>query len=78
VGSLSWDQTTAKVLFHIADAPCHGRAFHDVECDDFPGGDKLGRNIVPILTKLRDMLGIQVYCLSHINTSTHKMVREFK
>lgn len=37
VSELSWRQST-KVIIHVADAPCHGRRYHD--CDDSkPDGD---------------------------------------
>jgi hypothetical protein len=35
---LDWESET-KILYHIADAPCHGREFHDSRLtDDYPDG----------------------------------------
>ncbi len=50
-------------MFHIADAPCHGNEFHDLDidwADDHPSGDKLKRDPAALLHRLRVELGIQV------------------
>jgi len=41
VGKLQYKGAT-RVLFHIGDAPCHGREFHHVRADCNPEGDPRG------------------------------------
>lgn len=40
------DSTAVQLLVHIADAPCHGTQYHDLNYseDNFPQGDPLGRD----------------------------------
>ena len=39
VKSFSWKSNT-RLIFHVADAPCHGNKYHDCRwTDNFPGGD---------------------------------------
>jgi hypothetical protein len=39
---LSWIAST-RLVIHIADAPCHGTAYHGGKFrDDYPDGDPLG------------------------------------
>jgi hypothetical protein len=80
VGQLSWNtaQEAAKALYHIADAPCHGRRFHNNALDYHLEGDLLGRDLETLLSKLQIQVGINQYTFSHINESTRKMVEDFE
>ena len=60
---------------HIADAPCHGRQYHDGVNDDYPSGDPDGLRIKPQLDALKQ-LDVN-YIFGRINADTDKMVREF-
>jgi hypothetical protein len=51
VRNLSWSANT-RILIVIADAPCHGRRYHNVD-DSFPGGDPSGITPEDILLELR-------------------------
>jgi hypothetical protein len=35
---LVWEEAAAKMIIHIADAPCHGNDFHTNRYDDYPTG----------------------------------------
>lgn len=70
---LEWKSAT-RILYHIADAPCHGREFHDMS-DDYPGGDKYGLKIEDLLNGLNQKNVI--YYFGKINSSTDKMIGEF-
>jgi hypothetical protein len=67
---LSWRRPT-RLLLHVADAPCHGKQYHD--CDDsYPGGDPTGLtpdHLLPLLATQK----IE-YFFFKINSSTDKMV----
>ena len=41
----SWSSSSTKVAIIVADAPCHGRMYHnsDETSDRYPGGDPNGR-----------------------------------
>jgi hypothetical protein len=52
IASLNWTSQN-RLLFHIADAPCHGCRFHNGVTDKFPQGDKFGRRIEDLLSSLR-------------------------
>lgn len=71
---LNWSNMT-RILFHVGDAPCHGKRFHASAGDDYPDGDPRGLNITSLLRKLVD-LKIRYY-FAEINTSTRKMIDEF-
>ncbi|GAX76652.1 hypothetical protein CEUSTIGMA_g4098.t1 [Chlamydomonas eustigma] len=80
LAKLSWksQNQSSKVIFHLADAPCHGRRFHDDCGDDYPGGDKLGHDICKLLHDLSYGKSIGKYSFSHINSTTKKMIQQFK
>ena len=74
VNQLEW-ANMSRVLFHVADAPCHGRRFHCEANDSFPDGDPRGLNIRKLLTHLT-ALNVEYY-FAEINESTAKMIDEF-
>jgi hypothetical protein len=67
-----------QVIFHLADAPCHGRRFHNGCGDNYPEGDKLGRDISRLLRALQVDKAVHKYSFSHIYGWTKKMVQEFR
>jgi hypothetical protein len=64
-----------RVLFHICDAPCHGRDFHNGSNDQYPDGDPRGLKIDKLLANLASK-NIDYY-FAEINSSTAKMIDEF-
>lgn len=70
---LDW-QSATRFLYLIADAPCHGRQYHDI-ADDYPDGDKYGlmaENLLPALAAKN------IVCFfGKINSSTDIMMRKF-
>jgi hypothetical protein len=77
VANLSWNATN-RLLFHIADAPCHGSQFHDGVGDYHVTGDKYGRKIEDMLQILSEVCQISTYFFCHLNRSTNKMIQVFK
>jgi hypothetical protein len=72
VRGLDWSSET-RILYHIADAPCHGRDFHRTDCsDDFPEGDPNGLKPAEILAELK-ALKVQ-YFFGKIKDRTDLMV----
>jgi hypothetical protein len=71
---------STRLLLHIADAPCHGRAFQTAAAaartsDRYPDGDPLGRSVEELLGQLAAK---QVfYYFGRINSSTDRMVAAF-
>lgn len=65
----------SRVLFHIGDAPCHGRRFHSGAGDTYPDGDPRGLDITKLLQDLVD--NSVEYYFAEINESTVKMIEEF-
>jgi hypothetical protein len=49
--TMDW-QSSTRILYHVADAPCHGREFHDMD-DNYPHGDPHGLKAVDLLTSLK-------------------------
>lgn len=74
VNSLDWKAAT-RVFFHIGDAPCHGRQYHDM-ADDHAGGDPNRLEANSLLHAMKDM-NVQ-YFFGKINNSTDKMIRMFQ
>ncbi|CAF1127995.1 unnamed protein product [Brachionus calyciflorus] len=65
----------SRILFHIGDAPCHGKRFH-LDCgDDYPAGDPRGLNITDLMKGLAEK-NINYY-FAEINNTTVKMIDEF-
>jgi len=82
VQRLSWSENAGtRVLFHIADAPCHGRAYHDFThsgADDFPGGDPRGRSLSSLLGWLKENKVLYVFGpVKGKESYTEKMIRVF-
>uniref|UniRef100_A0A914CDW0 Alpha-type protein kinase domain-containing protein n=1 Tax=Acrobeloides nanus TaxID=290746 RepID=A0A914CDW0_9BILA len=72
---LNWaSQSGTKVTFHIADYPCHGREFHDLD-DSYPSGDPNGRTHTELFNQIRQQ-GIQ-YHFGKITNHTDKMITKF-
>lgn len=42
---LNWRKNSTKAIIHIADAPCHGSDYSDLD-DVFKNGDMWGRSLV--------------------------------
>ena len=76
VAKLSWSKQT-RILFHIADSPCHGTRFHDPSVgDDYPNGDPRGLQIEDLLSKLEE-LNI-IYWFAKLGNGTDLMVQVFQ
>jgi hypothetical protein len=76
VSKLSWSKQT-RILFHIADSPCHGTRFHDPSvADDHPNGDPRGLQIEDLLSKL-EQLSI-IYWFAKLGNATDLMVQVFQ
>lgn len=73
---LDWVDADVRLLFHIADAPAHGREFHRPAVSDrFPDGDPEG---VEPREYLAGFSGMKVdYTFVRITTSTDKMIDVF-
>uniref|UniRef100_A0AC35FT87 Alpha-type protein kinase domain-containing protein n=1 Tax=Panagrolaimus sp. PS1159 TaxID=55785 RepID=A0AC35FT87_9BILA len=73
--NLKWqEEFGTKVIFHIADAPCHGRQYHNLD-DEFPKGDPNGNNEVDLFKHICDK-NIDYY-FGKINSTTNKMIDIF-
>jgi hypothetical protein len=72
--ALSWDKATpTKVLFHIGDAPCHGREFHGPQIGDNHLHNDGG--ILDLLRKLKE-LGVDYY-FGKLTDYTDMMIDKF-
>uniref|UniRef100_A0AC34EZU3 Alpha-type protein kinase domain-containing protein n=1 Tax=Panagrolaimus sp. ES5 TaxID=591445 RepID=A0AC34EZU3_9BILA len=73
--NLEWrEEYGTKVIFHIADAPCHGKKYHDLD-DYYPNGDPEGKSEVELFKQICDK-NIDYY-FGKINASTNKMIDIF-
>ena len=75
VGKLQWSAPT-RILFHVADAPCHGREYHDDVLDNFPNGDPRGLHAQDLLEKLQDK-NVK-YWFAKLTDKTDKMITKFR
>lgn len=72
-----WSDSDVKIVFHIADAPAHGDAFHTLDVSDrYPRGDPDGLDPRDFVEKL-SFLGVQ-YTFVRIHASTDRMVEQFQ
>lgn len=76
VTKLAWAKQT-RILFHIADSPCHGTRFHDPSVgDDYPSGDPRGLQIEHLLGKVEELKII--YWFAKLGNATDLMVQVFQ
>ena len=76
VTKLAWSKET-RILFHIADSPCHGTRFHDPSVgDEYPNGDPRGLRIEDLLSKLEELKII--YWFAKLGSATDLMVQVFQ
>ena len=76
VTKLSWSKQT-RILFHIADSPCHGTRFHDPAVgDDYPNGDPRGLQIEDLLSKVEELSII--YWFAKLGNETDLMIQVFQ
>lgn len=76
VRALNWHPDATNVLFHIADAPPHGRQFQSVEVtDDYPRGHPRDPALGDVFSKMkrRDIR----YFFGKINSYTDRMLEIF-
>lgn len=71
---LDW-QSTARILLHIADYPCHGSKYHFDLVDDYPTGDPDGLTDTILLPKLHGLNVQYVFC--KITKHTDQMIAVF-
>lgn len=75
VRGLDWLSET-RILYHIGDAPCHGRDFHDARTsDDYPNGCPNGLKAAEIIKALKDLR--VTYYFGRIGDLTDLMIRKF-
>lgn len=71
-----WSAADVKIVFHIADAPAHGEAFHPLFISDrFPRGDPDGLDPRDFVEKM-SFLDIH-YTFVRIHESTDTMIEQF-
>lgn len=71
-----WSDADVKIVFHIADAPAHGEAFHPLHISDrFPRGDPDGLDPRDFVEKM-SFLDIH-YTFVRIHESTDTMIEQF-
>ena len=74
---LDWSAAAGtRVVFHFADAPCHGQQYHMSELGDrYPAGDPEGRTHEQLFAKIQER-NIQV-CLSDLREKQQVKQRTF-
>jgi hypothetical protein len=71
-----WTDADVKIVFHIADAPAHGEAFHTLRVSDrFPRGDPHGLDPRDFVEKL-SFMNVH-YTFVRIHESTDTMMEQF-
>lgn len=74
--AMSWDNADIRMVFHIADAPAHGLAFHRPSVSDrFPDGDPEGLNPCGLLHIMSNQAF--VYTFVKITDMTDTMLDTF-
>jgi hypothetical protein len=74
INQLKWTGDT-KIIFHIADAPCHGKEFHN-ESDDYPDGAPEDVSWQELFNKMKAKH--MNYIFFKIEKCTDKMFKKFK
>lgn len=78
VEKLTWDDNSVKIVFHVADAPPHGKKYYDGH-DEYPKGCPNGLTIQKIADKfkLKNIKYILLDCSDDKNDNLYKMKCEF-
>jgi hypothetical protein len=75
--ALRWDdQRMSRIIFHVADSPCHGKQYHDGSNDYHAAGDPKGRKASELFSQMRDK-SIQYY-FGKITSTTDVMIAKFE
>ena len=75
LNDVNWRDDSIKYIFHILDAPCHGKKYNNIEGDKFEGCPK-NIDAEELLIKIRNK-NIN-YSIIKLNDSTNLMIQEFK
>ena len=67
---MKWE-SDAKYAILVCDAPCHGKAYHELIYDTFENGDPNGTSLEYVMEQFK-LKNINFYCLE-IDSSTEKM-----
>ena len=65
--NMNW-QSNAKYAVLVADAPCHGKQYHNISYDKFPDGDPTGIKLEEVMLKFYEK-GITFYCIEISNNT---------
>jgi hypothetical protein len=75
VRGLDWTSET-RILYHIGDAPCHGREYHSPHVtDDHPTGDPNGLSVTDLLKAIKELK--ITYFFGRIQFQTDLMIKKF-
>ena len=73
--NMKWE-SNAKYAVLVADAPCHGKNYHNISFDKFPNGDPSGVKLEDVMKQFYEKK-ITFYCIE-INTNTKIMFNIMK
>jgi hypothetical protein len=78
VSTLSWPSDGGtKIVFHIADAPPHGKPkYHDSTSDDHPRGHPSDPDLTSVFTRMKSLQ--IMYYFGRVNDSCDKMLKVFE
>ena len=68
-----WSANSSKQVFHIFDAPCHGKKYHDGGWDSYPDGCPKGLQLEPLMREFKDK-SIAFTCIK-LNEQCNKMIK---
>ena len=69
----NWSANSSKQVFHIFDAPCHGKEYHDGGWDSYPNGCPNGLQLEPLMREFKDK-SIAFTCIK-LNEQCNKMIK---
>ena len=75
VNNINWRKESIKFIFHILDAPCHGKKYNNIEGDKYEECPE-NINIENIFSEMRNK-NIK-YTVIKLNDSVDVMLKEFK
>ena len=73
--NMKWE-SNAKYAVLVADAPCHGKNYHNISYDKFPNGDPSGVKLEDVMKQFYEKK-ITFYCIE-INSNTKTMFNIMK
>jgi len=73
---LSWSEESTRLVAIIADAPTHGKQYHDMSGDNYPRGSPAGLGLENLVKKFTDQrMDLTLYKLTNLTEKMYNIIK---